>query len=168
MLTKKKIALFATILMATLAVGVYAGMRLSNILETYWTVVENQDNLVLTWSGAPSPMKRGYWYGNDWGLWIKLENVGTATYHVIVKWRIWTADSALPENCIRIEYWDGDSWEPVGFYGGWGTSEITGYYGPPSGFDCTPGWNQITYLRIMFDGNAPLTNYGVQVWVEEA
>lgn len=76
MLTKK-IGAMAAILIVTLAVGVYAGMQLSNTLEASWTVVENQDKLYLWWD-ANTPggnIEVGKYYYPAIGL----ENKGEAT-----------------------------------------------------------------------------------------
>jgi hypothetical protein len=48
---------------------------------------------------------------------------------------------------------------------GWTTQHLTGYFGPPAGFDCTPGWDATTPLKIMFGGTAPITGYSVDVYV---
>jgi len=159
---RKKIALLASILMVTLVVGVYA-VIISNTLEASWSVKESIEDLKLSWvSGTPTgEHKRGVWYETE----IKLENTGLATYKVIDKFDIYASGYVIPTDSIVIQYWDGDSWEPVGFYG-WGV-HVTGYFGPYDGFDCTPGWDVTTIFRYMFDGNAPPTGYTFEAWVEQ-
>ena len=164
MMKNKKIALLASILVMTLVVGVYAGLQLSNTLTASWTVVETQDKLYLWWD-ANTPggnIEVGKYYYPAIGL----ENKGEATYKVLVKFKIWASGLPnIPANSIVIEYWDGDSYEPVGFYG-WG-SYVTGYFGPSGGFDCDPTWYQVTQLRYMFNANAPRTAYAAEICVEE-
>jgi hypothetical protein len=164
MMRNKKIALLVTILMATLIVGVYAGMRLSNILTADWTVVETRDKLVLSWDA--SEPDGNIEVGKYYGTYIRLTNIGEATYNVIVKFKLWASGlPTIPSGSIIIQYWDGDSWEPVGNYH-W-DSYVEGYFGPTTGFTCGPGYNQVTQLRYMFNANAPRTGYAIEIWVEE-
>ena len=162
MMRNKKIALLASILVATLVVGVYA-VILSNTLTASWTVVESGANLELSWY-ADTPggsLSRGVWYTTQ----IRLRNTGVATYTVIDKFDIYASGYSIPDGSIVIQYWDGDSWEPVGIYG-WGT-HLTGYFGPSTGFSCGPGYDATTLFRYMFEGNALLTEYSFSAWVEQ-
>ena len=161
---RKRIALLASILMATLVVGVYAGMQLSNTLTASWQVINTETELVLSWNPSPdgSSFARGSWYGN-YG--VRLRNTGTATYNVIVKFQI-DAGATMPTDCFGIQYYDGANWLdlPVS---GWGDGSVEGTFGPGSGFSAGPGYDVTTPLRIMFDGTAPITNYAVYIWVEQ-
>jgi hypothetical protein len=82
------------------------------------------------------------------------------------------AGAGLPTDCIKVECWaDWDNnavneWWALGF-SGWGTSQLTTSYGPAGGFNCTPGWDQTTPIRVMFEGNAPITGYNVDMFVEQ-
>ena len=163
-MSRKKIGVLAVVLLSTLVVGVYAGMTLSNHISASWTVVNTGTELVHSWEPSPdgSGFARGAWYGN-YG--IRLQNTGTATYKVLVYFDIY-AGVALPSNCFTIQYWDGSAWQNLPL-SGWTTTHLTGTFGPSGGFDCTPGWNALTQLRIMFDGTAPLTGYSVDVYVAQ-
>lgn len=166
MLPKKKIVVLAGVLMATLVVGVYAGLQLSNNLTATWNVVSTGTELTLSWNPSPdgSNFNRGVWYGS-YG--IRLQNTGTATYNVIVNFKI-DAGAGMPENSIKLQYWDGSSWLDLPFTtGAWGSSEIGGTFGPLSGFPVGPGYDVTTLLRIMFQGNAPITNYATTIWVTQ-
>jgi len=123
-MNRKKIALIASILMATLAAGVYAGLQLSNTLTASWNVVSTEEELYLSWNPSldGSNFVRGAWYG-DYGA--RLQKAG------------------------------------------WGSSQVSGSFGPSDGFDCTPGWDVTTPFRAMFDGDAPITWYTVTIWVTE-
>ena len=164
MLAKKKIALLAVALMVMLAGGVYAGMLLSNHLTASWNVVNTHSELHLSWDPSPdgSSFATGVWYGN-YG--VRLENTGTATYHVLVYFLI-NAGAGLPTGCIKIQYYDGSAWHDLTLTG-WTTSQLSGSFGPSGGFDCTPGWGVTTPLRVMFDGSAPITWYNTDIWVEQ-
>jgi len=163
----KKIALLASILMVTLVVGVYAGLQLSNTLTTSWTVVESGNNLTVWWvANTPGgDLARGVWDETKLGV----KNTGVATYTVIDRFTIHADGYVLPENCIKIEYWYESAWVDItGAIGGWGTTTISGHFGPlPGGFPCGPGYNEITRFRYKFDGNAPLTSYTFNAWVEQ-
>lgn len=163
-ISKKKTALLASILMVTLAVGVYAGLQLSNTLTASWNVLSTEGELYLSWNPSPdgSNFARGIWHGN-YG--VRLQNTGTATYRVLVHFKI-DAGAGLPEDCIEVEYYDGTDWYDLPLTG-WTTSQVSGYFGPSDGFDCTPGWDVTTPLRAMFDGDAPITWYTVTIWVAE-
>jgi len=163
MLAKKKIVMLAAILMATLAIGVYAGMQLSNTLTASWNVINTGSELYLSWNPSPdgSGFARGVWYGN-YG--VRLQNTGTATYNVIVKFRI-DAGANMPTDCFKIEYWDGDSWENLPI-SGWGDMSVEGTFGPVGGFSVGPAYDVTTLLKVMFDGTAPITNYAVYIWAE--
>jgi len=166
MLAKKKIALLTVALMVMLAGGVYAGMLLSNHLTASWNVVNTNTELTLSWDPSPdgSNFARGVWNGN-YG--VRLQNTGTATYHVLVHFVI-NAGAGLPTGCIKIQYYDAatTTWYDLSL-SGWGTSQLSGYFGPLSGFDCTSGWDVTTPLRVMFDGTAPITGYNTNIWVEQ-
>jgi hypothetical protein len=164
MMPKRKTALLAVALMVVLAGGVYAGMLLSNHLTASWNVVNTNTELLLSWNPSPdgSSFARGVWYGN-YG--VRLQNTGTATYHVLVYFHI-NAGADLPTNCIKIQYWDGSAWLDLPLTG-WGTSQLSGYFGPLGGFDCTKGWDVTTLLQVMFDGTAPITGYNTDIWVEQ-
>jgi hypothetical protein len=165
-LSKKMIAGIAVALVAVLAVGVYAGMQLSNTLTASWNVVNTGTELTLSWNPSPdgSNFARGTWYGN-YG--IRLQNLGTGTYNVIVKFKI-DAGTGMPEKSIDLQYWDGATWQDLPFTtGAWGSSEIGGTFGPPSGFSVGPAYDVTTLLRIMFQGNASITNYATAIWVEQ-
>ena len=163
---RKKIALLASILMVTLVVGVYA-VIISNTLTAEWNVVSTIGDLTLWWE-ADTPhgdLARGVWYETTMGL----KNTGTATYTVIDKFTISTSGAGLPDGCITIQYWYVDHWEDItGVITGWGTATIHGYFGPSTGFPCGPGYSETTVFRYMFEGNAPLTGYTFNAWVEEA
>jgi hypothetical protein len=163
MLGKKKIALLAVVLMATLTVGVYAGLQLSNNLTATWTVTNTGTELTLSWNPSPdgSTFARGSWYGN-YG--VRLQNTGTATYNVTVKFKI-DAGAGMPEKSIVLQYWTG-VWNTLPMTG-WGSSELTGSFGPPSGFLVGPGYDVTTLLQIMFEGNASLTGYSTNIWVTQ-
>jgi hypothetical protein len=163
-MNKKKIGVLAAILLSTIVVaGVYA-YTVSNHISASWNVVNTETELTLTWEPSPdgSNFARGVWSGN-YG--VRLRNTGTATYHVLVYFDI-TAGAGLPTNCVDIQYWDGANWLDLPMTG-WTTAHLSGYFGPPGGFDCTPSWNQLTLLRVMFDGDAPITWYSVDVHVAE-
>jgi hypothetical protein len=163
MMRNKTIGLLATVLAATLVVGVYAGMLLSNTLTASWNVINTGSELYLSWNPSPdgSGFARGIWYGN-YG--VRLENTGTATYNVIVKFRI-DAGANMPSNCFKIEYWDGDSWENLPI-SGWDDMSVEGTFGPGGGFSVGPAYDVTTLLKVMFDGTAPITNYAVYIWAE--
>jgi len=167
MIGKKKIAVLSTVLIATLVVGVYAGMRLSNILTAYWSVSETQENLELsfvTGYGIADPIPRGVWQDVQ----IRLQNVGAATYNVRVYFKIWTAGPVLPTDSIKILYWEvtTETWLPLPMTG-WESSELTGWFGPEGGFPVPPGYDVVSYFQVLFDGTAPLTGYGFQAYAQE-
>ncbi|MCJ7718546.1 hypothetical protein MUO69_01285 [Candidatus Bathyarchaeota archaeon] len=161
-MNKNKIGVLAAVLLSTLVVGVYAGMTLSNHITASWHVTNTGTELTLSWEPSPdgSNFATGVWYGN-YG--VRLQNTGTATYHVLVYFDI-TAGAGLPQDCVDIQYWDGADWLDLPMTG-WTTAHLSGYFGPPGGFDCTPGWNQLTLLHVMFDGDAPITGYSINAYV---
>jgi hypothetical protein len=168
MLAKKKIALLTVALMVMLAGGVYAGMRLSNILTANWVVKESQTNLVLSWPyDEPSgDLNRGQWYST----YVRLQNTGATTYTVIVKFKVWIATS-LPDGSITIQGWYSDDWHNIATYQ-WdsdlGRYVYVGTWGPSEGFQCTPGWDVISEFRFKFESNAPIdTPYYFEAWVEQ-
>lgn len=164
MLAKKKIVITAVVLMTTLAVGVYAGMQLSNTLTASWNVINTGEELNLSWNPSPdgSNFARGVWYGN-YG--VRLRNTGAATYTVIVKFRI-DAGAIMPTDCFKIQYYDGTDWHDLPI-SGWGDNSVEGTFGPSGGFSVGPGYDVTTLLRAMFDGTAPITGYTVYIWVEQ-
>jgi hypothetical protein len=169
MMKNKKIALLASILVVTLVAGVYAAVRLSNILPTSWTLRESGENLVLYWAdGAPSgDLYRGEWITTKIGL----RNDGLATYTVSDKFKIYTVASGLPSGCITIEYNqdDGTGWHDMtSVLTGYGSNTLTGYFGPPAGFTVGSPYDVQTWFRIMFNGNAPIdVGYYFEAWVEQ-
>jgi len=165
MWTKKKIVALATVVaMVAVVVGVYA-LRVSNVLEAYWSVYEPQDNLVLEWVKAPpSPIPKGEWID----IIIKLKNVGDATYNVRVYFKIWTDGPGIPADSIQVLYWENTQgkWLPLPM-SGWGSSQLQGWYGPAEGFPVSPGYNVDSQFWVLFDGNAPICSYGFNAWVEQ-
>jgi hypothetical protein len=166
MMRNKKIGLLATVLAASLVVGVYAGMLLSNTLPATWVVRESKTNLALYWySGTPSgDLNIGTWYDT----YVELKNLGQATYSsVIVKLKI-SADVSLLAGCIKLK----------GYAGGWidvpltlvtesGKDIFTGYWGPPAGFSVGVPYDEVSHFQYMFEGNAPVdVNYYFSAWVE--
>jgi len=135
MLAKKKIAILATVFMATLVVGVYAGLQLSNRLTASWVVREPGGNLELWWNaGEPTgDLNRGTWYYGEIGL----KNKAQATYHVIVKFKIYT-DVSLTTNDIKITIYDEGAGQwidlPMTVVTEGGRDILTGTWGPPAGF----------------------------------
>jgi len=168
---RKKIALLASILMVTLVVGVYA-VIISNTLTAEWNVVSTIGDLTLWWE-ADTPhgdLARGVWYETTMGL----KNTGEATYMVTDRFTIHADGYVLPDGCITIEYRYNDpiqGWIWVDIYSaidGWGTTTISGHFGPlPEGFECGPGYYETTLFRYMFEGDAPLTSYTFNAWVEQ-
>lgn len=160
--------MLTTILMITLIVGVYAGMRLSNILTAQWIVRESQGNLVLSWywNEPTGDLNRGQWYYTQ----VRLQNIGETTYNVIVKFKVWIYTD-LPENSIRVQGDWGTGWQDIAFRewdSGLGRYVYVGTWGPPSGFQCTPGWDVVTTFRYMFEASAPIdVTYYFNAWVEE-
>ena len=169
----KKIVALAAVLMVALVVGVYAGMTLSNHITASWDVVNTGTELTLSWNpGSPNggSFARGQWYGSDAATYgIRLQNTGTGTFKVLVQITI-NAGAGLPSNCIKVQVWadwgTGLKWNDMTF-SGWGSSQLTTSYGPSGGFDCTPGWDDTTPIRFMFEGNAPITGYNVDMYVEQ-
>lgn len=52
---------------------------------------------------------------------------------------------------------------------GWGSATLHGYFGPETGFECVPDYDEATLFRIMFDADAPIdVGYTFEAWVEEA
>lgn len=152
-----------------LVTGVFAAIQLSNNITASWTVGVDSSQLLLTWtSGAPTgTLYRGVWYQES----IRLQNTGLATYDLVtVKFTIDTlggSGEVLPDNCLAIEYNDGTSWlDMTGVISDWGINKISGYFGPVGGFPVAPDYDETTQFRIMFDGDAPLTTYSFDAWVE--
>ena len=164
MMRNKKIGLLATVLAATLVVGVYAGMLLSNTLTASWNVINTGSELYLSWNPSPdgSNFARGIWYGN-YG--VRLQNTGAATYNVIVKFQI-DAGAAMPTDCFKIQYYDGTNWLDLPITG-WGDTSVEGTFGPSGGFSVGPGYDVTTPLKVMFNGIAPITGYTVYIWAEQ-
>jgi hypothetical protein len=164
MMKNKKLVYLATVLAVTLVVGVYAGLQLSNTLTASWSVVNTGSELYLSWNPSPdgSQFARGVWYGS-YG--VRLQNTGTATYNVIVKFRI-DAGATMPGNSFKIQYYDGSSWLDLPI-SGWGDASVEGTFGPSGGFSVGPGYDVTTPLQVMFDGTAPITNYATYIWVEQ-
>jgi hypothetical protein len=173
-MNKKKIGVSAAVLLSTLVVGVYAGMTLSNHITASWNVTNTGTELALSWrwnSPDGGSFARGQWYGSDAATYgIRLQNTGTATFKVLVKITI-NAGADLPGYCIKVQCYEdwgsGLKWNDMTAFGGWGTSQLTTSYGPPGGFDCTSGWDTTTPIRFMFEGDAPLTWYNVDMYVEQ-
>jgi hypothetical protein len=169
----KKIGLLAVVLLSTLVVGVYAVMTVSNHINASWNVTGTGTELTLSWDPSSpngASFARGQWYGSDAATYgIRLQNTGTATFKVLVKITI-NAGANLPTDCIKVQCYEdwgsGLQWNSMTF-SGWGTSTLTSSYGTPGGFDCTPGWNTATPVRVMFDGDAPITGYNVDMYVEQ-
>ena len=164
---RKKIGLLASILMATLIVGVYAGTIISNTVTATWTLETSITDLELYWAdgGAPTgAYNRGIWIQTKIGL----KNTKLATYTVTDNFTITASSYSLPTDCIKIEYLDGTDWvDMTGVLTGWNTLTLKGYFGPITGFTVGPGYDHATDFRIMFDGNAPLAAYEFNAWVEE-
>ena len=168
MMRNKKIGLLATVLAASLVVGVYAGMLLSNTLTANWVVREPQTNLALYWySGTPSgDLNIGTWYDT----YVELKNLGQATYSsVIVKLKI-SADVSLLAGCIKLIGYDTTyGWinVPLTLETEGGKDIFTGYWGPSTGFPVGPGYDEVSHFQYMFEGNAPVNvNYYFSAWVE--
>jgi len=169
MMKNKKIALLASILVMTLAVGVYAGLQLSNKLEASWVVQEPGSNLELWWNaGTPSGDRyRGTSYYGEIGL----KNNAQATYHVIVNFKI-SADVSLLADCIKITIFDEGSgtWIdlPMTLVTEGAKNVFTGVWGPAEGFDVGLGYYKVTPFYYTFEGNAPVgTWYHFEAWVEQ-
>jgi len=159
---RKKIALLASILMATLVVGVYA-VVLSNTITTSWTLKESK-TLELYWVTKPSgDLYRGTWIEAKIGL----KNNGLASYDVSVKFKIYTGGAGIPTGNVTIQYYDGGWHDMTGVLTGWGSATLNGYFGPSAGFPVGPGYDVVTLFRIMFDGSAPLVSYNFEAWVEQ-
>lgn len=172
-MNKKKIGVSAAVLLSTLVVGVYAGMTLSNHITASWNVTNTGTELTLSWrwnSPEGESFARGQWYGSNAETYgIRLQNTGTGTFKVLVKITI-NAGADLPSNCIKVqcyEDWGGGlMWNDMTFLG-WTTAQLTTSYGTPGGFDCTPGRDITTPIRFMFEGDAPITGYNVDMYVEQ-
>jgi len=162
---KKKLAALAVILISALVLTVYA-LRVSNVLEVYWSVYEPQTNLVLSFVegyGPPSSIPRGSWQNVQ----IRLQNVGQATYKVRIYFKIWSS-AALPDGCIKIKYWEvqDNQWHDLPLSR---VNDYTfeGWFGPAGGFDVPPGYDVTSYFLVLFDANAPVASYGFQAWAEQ-
>jgi hypothetical protein len=172
-MNKKKIGVLAAVLLSTIVVaGVYA-YTVSNHISASWNVTNTETELTLSWrwnSPDGGSFARGQWYGSDaltYG--IRLENKGSGTFKVLVKITI-NAGAGLPTDCIKVQCYEdwgsGLKWNSMTF-SGWTTAKLTADYGTPGGFNCTPGWDTTTPIRFMFEGNAPITWYSVDMYVEQ-
>lgn len=165
-MNRKKIALIASILMATLAAGVYAGLQLSNTLTANFTVAESAP-LELSWA-YNSPNGGTFYKGNWYDTGVKLHNPTEATFTVLAHLTITAGGAGFPDGSVKIKYWEvvDSSWHDFPL-SGWTTSVLTGTFGPSAGFDCGPGYDVTSDFKFMFDGNAPLASYSFEVWVEQ-
>jgi hypothetical protein len=162
MMKNKKIGLLATVLVASLVVGVFAAIQLSNNLTANWVVKESQGNLVLSWYDA---MPTGDLYIGNWYYpQIRLQNVGVATYkNVIVKFEVW-ADVALPEGSVVVQGNWGTGLQNIVT---WNSGKFVGTWGPAIGFEVGPGYNVLSQFQYKFEGNAPVdVRYYFNAWVE--
>jgi hypothetical protein len=165
MLRKKKVVALATVLVSALVIGVCA-LRVSNILDAYWSVYEPQTNLVLTWVDGYAPsssIPRGSWQD----VRIKLHNYGEATYTVRVYFKI-RSDAVLPTGCIKIKYWEvlDNSWHDLPL-SRVDDHTFDGWFGPSAGFPVGPGYDAVSYFLVLFEANAPVADYGFNAWVEQ-
>jgi hypothetical protein len=165
MMKNKKIGLLATVLVASLVVGVFAAITLSNTLTTTFNV--KKEPLLLEWKvwTPAGDLYRGAWYAT----WIRLYNPTTSTFaNVIVKFTLYAEGYAFPENSVTIQYWDGDSWEPMGIdIASWGTATLTGYFGDPTnGFPVGIGYDETTGLQFRLNEEAPIAGYTFTAWAE--
>lgn len=160
----KKIVALAAILMAALVVGVFAAIRLSNNLTANFEV--KVEPLLLEWKvwTPAGDLYRGSWYATS----IRLYNPTSSTFEkVIVKFTLSAAGNTFPTDSVTIQYWDGDSWEPMGIdASSWGTTILKGYFGPLTGFPVGIGYDQTTQLRVMFNDGAPIAAYAFTGWAE--
>ncbi len=164
---RKTIAVVAVALMATLSVGVYAGLQLSSLLVANWYVRESGLNLELWWQDnePEGDLNRGEWYQTRIGL----KNNGVATYNVILIFQI-RADVSLTTDDLKIQYLDGSEWKPLSLHtvtiGD--IDRLEGSYGPPGGFEVGPDYVALTWFRYCFDGSAPLdVEYTFEAWAEQ-
>ena len=165
MMRKKKLAVLAVTLISALVLTVYA-LRVSNVLETHWSVYEPQTNLVLSFVQGyepPSSIPRGSWQD----VRIRLQNVGAATYKVRIYFKIWSS-AELPDGCIKIKYWEvrDNQWRdlPLSRVNAY---TFEGWFGPADGFDVPPGYDVTSYFLVLFEANAPLASYDFQAWAEQ-
>jgi len=165
MMRKKKIVALAAVLVLALVVGVYA-LRVSNILDAYWSVSEPETNLVLSFVDGYVPsgsIPRGSWQD----VRIRLQNVGAATYTVRVYFKVWS-DAVLPDGCIKIEYYevsDGKWYDlPLSRVDAY---TFDGWFGPLAGFPVGPGYDATSYFLVLFEGSAPVAGYGFNAWVNQ-
>lgn len=160
MLSKKVIAVIAVALAATLTAGVFAGLMLSNNLTANFTVVNNTPQLALSFnpnSPDTGTFNVGVWYPTG----VELKNTGSATFNnVLVHFTITTGPD-IPENSIQIQYYSG-TWLNLPLTG-WGTGTVSGTFGPGSGFPVGVGYDVITPLQFMFEGNASLSSYNLAI-----
>jgi hypothetical protein len=154
---KKKIVALAAVLMASLVVGVFAAILLSNTLTTTFNVKE--EPLLLEWKvwKPEGDLYRGSWYETS----IRLYNPSGSTFEkVIVRFTLTAGGNTFPTGSVTIQYWDGDSWEPMGIdAASWGTTILKGYFGPSTGFPVGVGYDETTKLRFMFNEGAPIAAY---------
>jgi hypothetical protein len=163
MMKNKKIGLLATVLMASLVVGVFAAITLSNTLTTTFNV--KKEPLLLEWKvwTPAGDLYRGAWYDT----WIRLYNPTTSTFEkVIVKFTLTAGGFTFPADSVTIQYWDG-SWKPMGIdITSWGTTVLKGYFGPLTGFPVGTPYDVTTQLRFMFNEGAPIAGYEFTAWAE--
>jgi hypothetical protein len=164
MMRNKKIGLLATVLAASLVVGVFAAIQLSNTLTANFEVKEAP--LLLQWQvwEPTGTLYRGSWYGTA----MRLYNPTQSTFDkVIVRFTLTAGGNVFPTDSVTIQYWDGDSWEPMGIVAtSWGTTILKGYFGPLTGFPVGIGYDQTTQLRVMFNDGAPIAAYAFTGWAE--
>jgi hypothetical protein len=163
MMRNKKIALLATVLAASLVVGVFAAIQLSNTLTTGFNV--KAEPLLLEWKlwKPEGDLYRGSWYNTQ----IRLYNPTQSTFDkVIVRFTIYSYGVAFPGGSITIEYYDGAWKDMTGVLSGHGTNTLTGYFGPSTGFPVGIGYDQTTELRVMFNDGAPIAAYAFTGWAE--
>lgn len=164
MMKNKKIGLLATVLVASLVVGVFAAITLSNTLTTTFNV--KKEPLLLEWKvwKPEGDLYRGAWYATS----IRLYNPTTSTFEkVIVRFTLTAGGSTFPTGSVTIQYWDG-SWKPMGIDpASWGTTVLKGYFGDPiNGFPVGIGYDQTTALQFRLNEEAPIAGYEFTAWAE--
>jgi len=102
MMKNKKIALLSGILMATLVVGVFAAIRLSNVLTADFTVADEPLlHQWIDWSPDGKTLYRGALYSPS----IRLYNPTTSTFEkVIVRFELSASGYAIPKDSVTIQY----------------------------------------------------------------
>jgi len=166
MMKNKKIALLASILMVTLAAGVYAGLQLSNTLTANFTVAESAP-FELTWANNnpnDGTFYKGIWYSTD----IRLYNPTEATFKILMYFKITSWGANFPSESLKIKYYEvlTDTWLDLPL-SGWDSAVLTGTFGPTGGLDCGPHYDITGYFKFMFEGDAPVASYTFNVWVEQ-